>query len=88
MEALGRAILIGDAVWTAAYPLSSKKAGTRRTYEVTLLWLPPRPEDSTPGLISGPLSEPAPSRRGSLDTLESIDFRALILQAIPNPAPK
>ena len=55
-----------------------KKAGARRTYEVTLLWLPPRPEDSIPGLISGLLSEPASSRRGSLDTLESFDPRAPI----------
>jgi hypothetical protein len=27
----------------------SKKAGTRHTYGVTLLWLPPHPEDSIPG---------------------------------------
>src|SRR5947209_18961180 len=76
------------ALRTAAYPPSSKKAGTRRNYEVTLLWFPPRPEDSIPCLISGPLSEPTSSRRGSLDTLKSFDFRAPIPQAIPNPAPK
>jgi hypothetical protein len=29
-----------------------KKAGARRTYEATLLWLLPHPEDSTPGLTS------------------------------------
>ena len=65
-----------------------KKAGTRCTYEVTLLWLPPRPEDSISGLISGPLSEPASSQRGSLDTRESFDFRAPIPQAFPNLAPR
>src|SRR6266516_3913890 len=64
---------------------SHRRAGGRRTYEVTLLWLPPRPEDSISGLISGPPSEPAPSRRGSLDTLESFDIRALISRA---PTPK
>ncbi len=79
------AILIGDALRTAAYPLPSKKTGGRRYYEVTLLWLPPRPEDSISGLISGPPSEPASSRRGSSDTLESFDIRALISRA---PTPK
>ena len=78
------AILIGDALRAAAYPPPPKKAGARRTYEVTLLWLPPRPEDSIPALISGPLSEPISSYRGSLDTLES--FGTLIAQA--NPVPK
>ena len=52
---------------------------------MTLLWLPPRPEDSTPGQILGLLSQPASSRRGSLDTLESFDLRALISRA---PTPK
>jgi hypothetical protein len=51
---------------------------------VTLLWLPPRPEDSIPGLPN----EPALSRRGPLDTLESFDPQASIPQATPNPAPK
>jgi hypothetical protein len=55
-----------------------KKAGATRTYEVTLLWLPPPPEDSIPGLVSGLPSEPASSRRGSSDTLESFDPQALI----------
>jgi hypothetical protein len=64
---------------------SHRRTGGRRTYEVTLLWLPPRPEDSISGLISGPPSEPASSRRGSLDTLESFDIRALISRA---PTPK
>ena len=82
------AILIGDALRTAAYPPPSKKAGARRTYEVTLLWLPPRPEDPISGLISGLPSEPATSRRGTLETLESFDPRAPIPQATPNPAPK
>jgi hypothetical protein len=54
---------------------------------VTLLWLPPHPEDSIPGLISGPGCEPASSQRGSLDTGESFDFRAPIPQAFPNLAP-
>ena len=65
-----------------------KKAAARRTYKVTLLWLPPRPEDLISGLISGLPSEPATSRRGSLETLESFDPRAPIPQATPNPAPK
>jgi hypothetical protein len=82
------AILIGDALRAAAYPPPSKKAGARRTYEVTLLWLPPRPEDLIPDQISGLPSEPASSRRGSLETLESFDLRALITQTTPNPAPK
>ena len=77
--------MIGDALRTAAYPPPSKKAGGRCTYEVTLLWLPPRPEDSISGLISGLPSEPASSRRGSLDTLESFDLQALISRA---PTPK
>src|SRR5277367_2604263 len=54
----------------------------------TLLWLPPRPEDPNSGLISGLPNEPATSRRGSLETLESFDPRAPTPQATPNPAPK
>src|SRR5271156_5317887 len=69
-------------------PHPPKKAGARCTYEVTLLWLPPRPEDPISGLISGLPSEPAASRRGSLETLESSDPRAPIPQATPNSAPK
>ena len=72
-------------------PHPPKKAGARCTYEVTLLWLPLRPEDPEDpisGLISGLPSEPAASRRGSLETLESFDPRVPIPQATPNPAPK
>src|SRR5271155_1316841 len=65
-----------------------KKAAARRTYELALLWLPPRPEDPISGLISGLPSEPATSRRGTLETLESFDPRAPIPQAPLNPAPK
>src|SRR5271155_2556580 len=69
-------------------PHPPKKAGARCTYEVTLLWLPPRPEDPISGLISGLPSEPAASRRGSLETLGSFDPWAPIPQATPNLAPK
>ena len=56
-------ILIGDALRTAAYLPPPKKAAAWRTYDVTLLWLPPRPEDPISGLISGLPSEPATSCR-------------------------
>jgi hypothetical protein len=62
-----------------AYLPLPPNAGVRRIYEVTLLRLPPRPEDSTSGVFLGLLSEPALSRRGSLDALESFDPRTLIL---------
>src|SRR5271170_2289308 len=81
-------ILIGDALRTAAYLPPPKKAAAWRTYDVTLLWLPPRPEDPISGLISGLPSEAATCRRGSLETLELFDPRAPIPQATPNPAPK
>src|SRR5271168_2385431 len=59
-----------------------KKAAARRTYEVTLPWLPNlRPKLSLP-------SEPAASRGGSLESLESFDPQAPIPQSTPNPAPK
>src|SRR5271156_5413814 len=81
------AILIGDALRTAACP-PPQKSSCWRTYKMTLLWLPPRLEDPISGLISGLPSESATSRRGSLETLESSDPRAPIPQATPNPAPK
>jgi hypothetical protein len=62
--ALGGAILIGNVRQTAAYLPLAQNAGARRTYEVILLRLPPRLEDSTSGVILGLLSEPALSRRG------------------------
>jgi len=65
-----------------------QKAAAWRTYEVTLLWLPPRPEDPISGLISGLPSEPASSRRGSLYTLESFNPQAPIPQATPIPTPR
>src|SRR5271163_92951 len=65
-----------------------QKGSCWRTYELTLQWLPPRPEDPISGLISGLPSEPATYRRGSLETLESFDPRAPIPQATLDPAPK
>src|SRR5271156_3455360 len=44
-----------------------QKAGARRTYKVTLLWLPPRPEDSILDLVSGLPSERLVGGLGSFD---------------------
>jgi hypothetical protein len=65
VEALGGGRFDRRCPTDGSYP-PSQKAGVRRTYEVTLLWLPPRPRDSILGLISGLTSEPASSRRGVL----------------------
>jgi hypothetical protein len=66
--------------------LSPKETAAWRAYEVTLLWLPPRPEDPISDIISGLPSEPATAHRGSLETLESFDPRAPIPQANPAQA--
>jgi hypothetical protein len=78
------AILIGDALRSAVYPISSKKAAAGRTYEATLLKMPPQPpEDPFSSLISTETS-----RRASLESLESFNTSILLRQITPNPAPK
>jgi hypothetical protein len=80
--------LIGDVLRTAAYLPSLQKAGARRTYEVTLLWLPPRPEDSIPGLISGPPKRACIISKGVLRYPGVVRSPGANPQATPNPASK
>jgi hypothetical protein len=58
----------------------SKKAGTRHTYGVTLLWLPPHPEDSIPGSFD--FRAPIPQAFPNLAPRQT-SHRPQISEAIP-----